>query len=180
MKIAITQRPTTINGFDYDATSQGWYNLLPKHKILPIANHETIDSIDFDMLIISGGEDSTTRHFVEQQYFELALEQNKPVLGVCHGAFFINEYFGGLTKNIENHQGVEHSVFLEGNLHTVNSYHKLAIDKLSKNLAAVSRDTSSNVEAYKHKKLSIWGLVWHPERMDTPLLPKGLKELLLG
>jgi putative glutamine amidotransferase len=180
MKIAITQRPTTINGFDYDATERGWYNLLDRHTIVPISNHSTRYDTEFDMLIVSGGENSPSRTITEQHYYALALEKHKPVLGVCHGAFFINEYFGGINKTIENHQNVEHSIFLEGALHTVNSYHKLAIGQLSKKLSAISRDTSGNVEAYKHKKLPIWGLVWHPERMVVPILPKDLKELLLG
>jgi putative glutamine amidotransferase len=180
MKIAITQRPTVINGFKYDATSQSWYDFLPHHELVPVTNHSILPDLKFDMLIISGGEATTQRNIVEQHYFELAQEQVKPVLGVCHGAFFINEYFGGTNKNIDHHQNVEHSVFLEGSLQTVNSHHKVAINTLSKKLAVVSRDMSSNTEAFKHKKLPIWGLVWHPERMINPVLPKDLKELLLG
>jgi N5-(cytidine 5'-diphosphoramidyl)-L-glutamine hydrolase len=180
MKIAITQRPTIINGFEYDATARGWYDLLPHHTLMPVTNHSIQTDIDFDMLIISGGENTAERNVVEQHYFELAQEHSKPVFGVCHGAFFINEYFGGTNKGIDNHQNAEHSVFLDGSLQTVNSYHSLAIDTLSKRLAVVSRDTSSNIEAFKHKKLPIWGVVWHPERMQEPVLPKDLKELLLG
>jgi anthranilate/para-aminobenzoate synthase component II len=180
MKIAITQRPTTINGFDYDATAQGWYDFLPHHSIIPIANYVTSIDIEFDMLVISGGEDTPQRHIVEQHYFELALTHNKPILGVCHGAFFINEYYSGTTKTVEGHHNTEHSVFLQGSLQTVNSYHKLAVDKLARGLAVVARDTSSNVEAFKHKKLPIWGIVWHPERMQEPVLPKDLKGLLFG
>lgn len=180
MKIAITQRPTTINGIEYDATERGWYDLLLLHTLIPIANHKTLVDVEFDILIISGGENTTDRDFVEKHFFELALKENKPVLGVCHGAFFINEYFEGTTKSIANHQNVEHSVFLDGKLQTVNSYHTSAVDKLSRKLSIVSRDMSSNIEAFKHKKLPVWGLVWHPERMIDPVLPKELKELLLG
>jgi putative glutamine amidotransferase len=180
MNIAITQRSTIINGYEYDSIEHGWYNLLDRHTIVPISNHSTRYDIEFDMLIISGGENSPSRSITEQHYYALALEKHKPVLGVCHGAFFINEYFGGINKTIENHQNVEHSIFLEGDLHIVNSYHKLAIDQLSRKLAVVSRDTSGNVEAYKHKKLPIWGIVWHPERMAVPVLPRDLKGLLFG
>jgi gamma-glutamyl-gamma-aminobutyrate hydrolase PuuD len=180
MKIAITQRPTVINGFEYDATARGWYDLLLHHELMPITNHSILDNLEFDMLIISGGEDTAERNIVEHHYFELAQEQGKLVLGVCHGAFFINEYFSGTNKAIDNHQNVEHSVFLEGSLQTVNSYHKLAINTLSKKLSVLSRDMSGNTEAFKHKKLPIWGILWHPERMIKPVLPKDLKELLLG
>lgn len=180
MNIAITQRPMFINGFEYDATARGWYDLLPHHTLVPVTNHSIQTDIDFDMLIISGGENTAERNVVERHYFELAQEQSKPVLGVCHGAFFINEYFEGTTKNIDHHQNIEHDVFLDGKLQTVNSYHKLAVNKLSQKLSVVSRDMSSNIEAFKHKKLSVWGLVWHPERMIDPVLPKDLKELLLG
>ena len=180
MKIAITQRPTTINGIEYDATERGWYDLLLQHTLIPVANYKTLVDIEFDMLIISGGENTTDRELVEKHFIELALKEDKPVLGVCHGAFFINEYFEGTTKNIDQHQNNEHSVFLDGKIQIVNSYHKLAVDKLSQKLLVVARDMSGNIEAFKHKKLPVWGLVWHPERMLDPVLPKELKDLLNG
>jgi hypothetical protein len=54
MKIAITQRPTIINGLKYDATARGWNDLLPHHTLMPVTNHSIQTDIDFDMLIISG------------------------------------------------------------------------------------------------------------------------------
>jgi len=179
MKIAITQRITTINGFTYDALEHGWYNLLNSHIIIPVSNYGTRYDVDFDMLIISGGENSSARNIIERHYYALALEQHKPVLGVCHGAFFINEYFGGTTSTIKEHHGTNHNVTMENGTHLVNSYHTARIQTLGSELNPMATD-KTQVEAFKHVDRNIWGLVWHPERMTVPVLPTDLKELLFG
>jgi len=179
MKIAITQRPTTINGIEHNALEHGWYNLLDQHTIIPISNHGTRYDIEFDMLIISGGENSPSRAIIERHYYALALKKHKPVLGVCHGAFFINEYFGGTTSTIDGHWGIEHTIDMEGKSYQVNSYHSLNIEKIGSELIPIA-SSGNIVESFKHLDKSIWGIVWHPERMLTPVLPSDLRELLSG
>jgi gamma-glutamyl-gamma-aminobutyrate hydrolase PuuD len=39
-------------------------------------------------------------------------------------------------------------------------------------------DESNNIEAFKHKQYPIYGVVWHPERMEVPILPKQIQEIL--
>ena len=186
MKIAITQRETLINDIAHDALDSRWYTLLEKHELIPIPNTGAMIPLDFDMLIISGGEITTHRTETELLYFQLALLKGIPILGVCHGAFFINEQFGGTNSTTDGHRNTEHWILLLGNGSVkVNSFHNLVIDELSTDFLidartpAILPDIDASIEAFKHEKLPIWGVVWHPERMITPILPPDLRELLL-
>ena len=171
---------------------------MGKHELIPIPNTGAIIPLDFDMLIISGGEITTQRTETELLYFQMALLKGIPILGVCHGAFFINEQFGGTNSTTDGHRNTEHWILLLGSCRAVNravkvkvnSFHNLVIDELSTDFlidarTAATRFHSSNrqphasIEAFKHKKLPIWGVVWHPERMITPILPPELQKLLL-
>jgi putative glutamine amidotransferase len=178
MKIAITQRQLSINGIAYDCLEQGWYRLLSDHEIVPVPNISRFD-IDADMLILSGGNSSEDRYRTELACCRWADDNNIPVLGVCHGAFFLNFVYNGVNHSIEQHQNTQHDIIMDGEIYNVNSYHTMGIYELSTDLEAIAY-AKDDIEAFKHKTKDIWGLVWHPERMAVPVLPTDLKELLLG
>lgn len=180
MKIAITQREITIRTTVYDCLERGWYNLLERHEILPVPNDREFDISSADCLIFSGGETTESREFTETYCFAQALEKNIPVIGVCHGAFVLNRWFSGTNVAIAGHDQIDHEVLLEERWQTVNSYHRIKIEILADKFNAIAYDQDNNVEAFKHKTLLIWGLLWHPERMLDPVLPKELKDLLNG
>ena len=179
MNIAITQRTTEINGFTYDCMSHAWYTLLYKHNIRPISNRETFDISNVDMLILSGGNDSTERTLTERQLVSDAIGEDVPILGVCHGAFMLNKFFDGTNMQIEGHHNTKHPVELEGHMYmNINSYHSIAIHTLGKSLKEIGNDTDGHCEAFKHRDFRIWGVVWHPERMEDILLPSGIRDMI--
>ena len=178
----MSQRDLRIppNNFLFDCLERSWYQLLHKHQLMPVANTEVIDtSVDFDCLILTGGPDSLARYKTENLLFLHALKQGKPVVGVCHGAFAVNDLSGGINGIIEGHENSEHTITMEGQTYTVNSYHGQSIESLGKTMESIAVDNHSNIEAFKHINLPIYGIVWHPERMDTPVLPSAVAELLL-
>ena len=178
MKIAITQRQTEINGFVHDCLDPNWYSLLKDHELIIVPNLINIDlDIDVDMLIISGGNHTEARYKTELVVCDWAMRNGIPILGVCHGAFFLNYAFKGIDAKVEGHRGKDHAVIMEGQEYIVNSYHDICIYELGKDLTPIAR-TDAHVEAFKHKDLPIWGIVWHPERMENPVLPKEIKDLL--
>lgn len=178
MKIAITQRQLSINGITYDCLEQGWFHLLSKHEIIAVPNLINID-LDVEMLILSGGNSSQDRYDTEMYCCDWASKKNIPILGVCHGAFFLNFLYGGMNGEINGHHNVNHNITMENQTVSVNSYHHMAIAELGTDLEAIAYCLDS-IEGFKHRTKPIWGLVWHPERMEIPILPKDLKELLYG
>jgi putative glutamine amidotransferase len=68
---------------------------------------------------------------------------------------------------------------MEGETLLVNSYHGSNILTVGKEYEVIATDLDGNVEAFKHTTKSIWGIVWHPERMLVPVLPKELHSILL-
>jgi putative glutamine amidotransferase len=178
MKIGITQRQTMINGIVYDCLEQGWYRLFKDHELIIIPNLIDID-LDIDMLVLTGGNNTEARFQTELTCYGYADDHNIPVLGICHGAFVINYLHGGLNKEVAGHRNIMHSINMEGQTHLVNSYHDVGIYSLGDDLEAIA-ESENNVEAFKHKTQPIWGLVWHPERMDDPVLPTDLRELIYG
>ena len=178
MKIALTQREFNIRGWQYDCTSQDWYTFLAQHTLSFVPNVSKFDYTGIDCLLIPGGEHTINRDRVEKNAIDLFLKQDKPIIGVCHGSFVLNKYFGGTIGSVEGHRGTNHKIKLEGEEPLVASWHSASIEQLADCLEPIAWDMDGNVEGFKHKTKNIWGLVWHPERMTNPVLPADLKEFL--
>lgn len=180
MNIAITQREFDIRGWKYDCLQQDWYQFLKGHDIHSIPNTGIADFANMDCLILSGGNNSTNRENVERIAVEMFLLADKPIIGVCHGAFALNKFFGGVNGTIKGHQDTEHDVIIvgRGRSHKVNSHHKGSIVKLAHSFIPMAVDPDGNVEAFQHEKLKVYGMVWHPERMTTPVMLDEVEELL--
>jgi putative glutamine amidotransferase len=192
------------------------------------ANENNGDELnDCDALVLSGGTDidpvfySGALHYPkapeqwnrDRDVFELsllrsALNQQKPVLGICRGMQLINVAFHGtLVQNL----GVELNKIHEGNpdkLHTVdledgsllheiagdkktevNSAHHQAIDRLGEGLVLSGRSDEGVAEAVEWKdptgKSFLLAIQWHPERMfkfdlENSVLSKGIRERFIS
>lgn len=106
----------------------------------------------------------------------------KPVLGVCRGLQTVNVFFGGtLVQDIPGHGAWEggdrlHAVGtapsplrpILGERATVNSAHHQAADRLGSGLRAVQWAEDGVVEALCHRRLPVWAVQWHPERLGNP------------
>jgi putative glutamine amidotransferase len=181
MRILMSQRDVRIppNNFLFDALERSWYELLHKHTLIPVANIGAIDeSIEFDCLVLTGGPDSIARHTTEDLLFAHALKLGKPIVGVCHGAFTVNDLTGGINGYIDDHTDTSHLINMEGSTHTVNSYHSQFIKTMGADMITTATDIDGNTEAFEHTSKPIYGIVWHPERMKHPVLPKKVKDLL--
>jgi N5-(cytidine 5'-diphosphoramidyl)-L-glutamine hydrolase len=109
------------------------------------------------------------RNDIEKKIFEYALKNQLPVLGVCRGMQFINHYFGGQLKKIAGHAGTQHLISFNQCKYRdriVNSYHDFGIsqDGLADALKILGKDIDGNIEFFRHNRLSVWGIMWHPER----------------
>ena len=114
-----------------------------------------------DCLILTGGDDSTLRRIVEIKIAKLMLQRNKPIIGVCHGAFLLTDLMGGVVSDVITHMDTSHEVWYFGERKIVNSYHN-----------------EGHCESWIDGKIA--AIVWHPERMEVPWLPDEIENLLRG
>lgn len=180
MKIGLTQRVLTHNGQVHDSLDRNWYRLLKGHELIPIPNREDLDyaslAESLDLLIITGGDNEHVRINTEMSISAEMAKLEKPMLGICHGAFLLTEVLGGSTKEIEGHSNTEHLVYGDAPTHyRVNSFHNISIDKIPPNGVYLYLDADGNCESWI--KGNICAIVWHPERMDKPFIPSEIRKV---
>ncbi|MBM0637772.1 gamma-glutamyl-gamma-aminobutyrate hydrolase family protein [Campylobacter sp. VicNov18] len=123
-------------------------------------------------VILSGGNDlslynssilSKKRDLYEQQIIKICLEDNIPLLGICRGAQIIAHYFNSYIVPCNNHIG-EHEIFSLNQNFISNSFHNFAIKQLGEDLVGMCFAKDDTIEAFKHKRGNIFGIMWHIER----------------
>ena len=117
---------------------------------------------------------------LDKEVIEYAITHNKPLLGICRGLQALNVFLGGtLLQQIsdDSHRGKTHgeefilndnSRLLKTVLPTkflINSYHHQAIKELASDLVAVGY-SNGIIEAVEHRDKPIFGLQWHPEKLN--------------
>jgi putative glutamine amidotransferase len=175
------------------------------------------DDIDFlenicsecDGFLISGGPDVEPKHygeenlpinggisplrdFVELFFVKKALENNKPVFGICRGVQVINVALGGtlyqdIHMQIKDRELIKHrqeapkwypthEIIIEKGSRVwkslqserigVNSFHHQAIKTLAPGMVVTSRAPDGIIESIEHSQLRYAvGVQWHPEIM---------------
>jgi putative glutamine amidotransferase len=188
MKIAISQREIVLANsvgerLVFDGIERAWYTFLADHELITIPNTVNLPYIgilDFDCLLLTGGPDSQARHLTENMLYAVALERNVPILGICHGAFAVNDLSGGINGRVTGHEHGQHAVVMDDIAWSVNSHHSQSIAKLGPGMITTAIDLDGNIEAFEHETKPIYGIVWHPERMMQPILPTSVSRLLDG
>lgn len=159
-----------------------------------------------DCFLLTGGndldpsyyhEENKTSYSVDKRMDELdfkvidyAIKHNLPVLGICRGLQAINVYFKGtLYQDLENknhNKKEDNQEFIINNKSRffskcldektlINSYHHQGINKLGDGLVDAGRSYGL-IEAIEHECLDIYGVQWHPERMNDEYSHKLIKE----
>ncbi len=179
LKIGVTQRVDYIESIDEtrDVLDQRWTKLLKKNKFItiPIPNTcnivDFIDELELDGILISGGNDHSTRTICETACIEYCVKHPLPLFGICHGMQFIGQYFGSKLVHIDNHVGFCHKVTVKNNdfgipqeSFNVNSFHNFTLDKVPNAFSVLANDSDGYCEAMYHKHLPIVTFMWHPER----------------
>ena len=163
--------------------------------------HEIIQRIDG--LLLPGSRDMDPRYYEEKPHSKLnpmskerteiefislktAIENKKPVLGICGSMQFINVFYGGslhqdiqtlIDKPLVHEEGSVHPVEIkEGSrLHkivgkkkfNVKSYHHQAVNRLGNELIVNAVSPDGIIEGIEHENLPIIGVQWHPELQKT-------------
>jgi carbamoylphosphate synthase small subunit len=180
MKIGLTQRVLFHKGRAYDSIEHGWYTLLKDHTLSFVQNRIDQDfeviANDIDLLIITGGNDPVERRITETKLATAMLIKGKPIIGICHGCFLLTHLLGGTVSETDLHMDTEHSIICNDHEQVVNSYHTLKIDREPTGSEVLARDSAGNCEAWILNNIA--GIVWHPERMSSPFIPKEILNLI--
>lgn len=143
--------------------------------------------------ILSGGNDLSAfnnslenkiRDEYERQIIARCAYLNMPLLGICRGAQVLAQYFGSEIKPCKNHIGNHNVRDIFGNEFRVNSFHNYAITNLGADLESLAIAEDNSIEAFKHKSLPFYALMWHIERKnglnDKSILERFKQEILKG
>ena len=190
----------------------GYMKVLEECKALPIMLPLTADREELkdayslcDGLLLTGGHDVSPsvygkeafgkcgipcedRDRMESILLEMALKDDKPVLGICRGIQFMNAYLGGdlyqdlpteYPCKVEHHMAPPYDVpahkvcitentllskILDKEMIEVNSYHHQAVKNPAERVEvmAVSEDGLVEAISVKGQKFAV-GVQWHPE-----------------
>jgi gamma-glutamyl-gamma-aminobutyrate hydrolase PuuD len=176
MRIGLTQRVLLHRDRAYDSLEHSWYEYLQGHTLIPIPNRLPISIPDIDLLIITGGDDHPVRNQIELELVNNMLSCNLPVIGICHGCQLLTQRLGGSVAPVADHEDCYHEVCYQDQPHLVNSYHKLRIERLPPGATVLARDSDGYPEAWIQGQIA--GVMWHPERMTQPWIPKEISCLL--
>ncbi|RZB17009.1 gamma-glutamyl-gamma-aminobutyrate hydrolase [Streptomyces sp. F001] len=181
--VGVTQRalPPTEFGEVRDALDIRWPAFLAACDLagVPLPNVsdialETVVGLAPAGIVLTGGDDLAAyggkcpqRDLTEITLLHWALSRNVPVIGVCRGMQVILHAFEVALSPVDGHAGVRHRVVGEGWERTVNSYHRWAATSIEEPLDVVARH-GPVIEAIRHRKAPVVGMMWHPERERVP------------
>ena len=151
------------------------YNLLRScFKNYNIIILEDRYKLKLDLIISLGGNtlyslektiSNRYRSKLDKFYIKKAIKSKIPFLGICHGAQSLSNLFKFKIVKKKGHRRTRHKVFFNNNKsQIVNSYHDYVIFKISKEFQKLGWTKDGSIEAFKHHKFPILGLMWHPER----------------
>ena len=102
------------------------------------------------------------------------MNRSIPILAICRGFQFVNDFFGGSLKNVQNHIKTNHDIifqkkflsFRKKKILNINSYHNYKIKNLANNFQNIAETNDSSIEIAYAKQERILGLMFHPERKN--------------
>lgn len=146
-----------------------------------------------------GGKDAR-RDAMEHALVADALQNGKPVLGICRGAQLLNVHLGGTLhrdlsdfyiespqirtvlprKLIEPAKDSRLAAILGGAPTRVNALHRQAVDSLGGGLRVSAVEESGVVQAIEHTDMPfVVGVQWHPEFLPHIATQQGLFRALI-
>ena len=202
-RLGVSQRVEVVESYGErrDCLDQAWTGLLEEWGYQPVPLPNTVedagsylDSMAIDGIVLTGGNDiadldgatqpAPERDQFERAAVEWAIQNDRPICGVCRGLQLLNTYFGGQLSTVSDHVATEHTVSFQPTVLTfengshrlelpetvrTNSYHGYGIgpNDLADPLQAVGTAADGTVEMVVHPDLQLVGIMWHPER-DGP------------
>lgn len=173
MKIGLSLEATKmLRNTWHSAINHEWYEFLADHEIHPLICHGKYNVIDYDIIILCGGNDMPgiktwrdnnypTRDQFEKGLLDSAQIANIPVVGICRGSHFINVAMGGSVKLMDQPYD---NVAVTLPQFEVTCHHTIQIDQLAPGFEPLAQDSVGIIELAIHNKNRQLQIGWHPER----------------
>jgi len=181
MKVLISSTilPGINPDFTFDAIEHGFYQMFRDHDITALLNRKNSYkklAKEHDLLVLSGGNDTPQRIITEIDALKHFRLLNKPILGICHGAFLLTQLMDGKLIDIEGHRRTRHKITYKYTSRTINSYHGSTIVKEPEDSEVLVRDEDGHIESWI--KGNVMAVVWHPEREEDFWVPDEIKKYI--
>ena len=119
---------------------------------------ETLNRLDPDLVILSGGGDisevsgkSTQRDFAEEILLTWAIDRNVPLIGICRGFQAMLAHVGTKFQASPGHVGTRHLLIGQGT-REVNSYHHFAAFTAPSVVDVLAQTEDGAIEAARIQK----------------------------
>ncbi len=192
--VLVTQRLVEESAYPEvrEALDVRWGRFFAELGLLPVPMAYEIApdhyaSLQPAAVVLTGGNDivacsdtptSRRRDAYERRVLHAAGVHDWAIFAVCRGAQLLAAEAGAALREIAGHVGAEHALeVVPGapfapelqNVGRVNSFHRWAPDgPLLRGWSVCARGDDGGVEAIAHASLRALGVMWHPERYETP------------
>ena len=138
-------------------------------------NEKSLDS--YDKIILSGSALKNTATLNQTAQFTWINNCSKPILGICAGMQTVGLVFGGRLEKCREIGMTEIATLKENLLFSsrlkVYSLHNYAI--LPSDEFDVLAESSKCVQAIKHKRKAIYGVLFHPEVRNKEVVQRFIR-----
>lgn len=143
------------------------------HILPAFSSFDEIAEYNPDGILLSNGPGDPNDLTAAKKTVQKLLELNKPVLGICLGHQLLGLSLGcSVTKLKFGHHGGNHPVkdYITGRCYITSQNHNFAIDSSSNSdIEITHKNVNDNtIEGFKHKKLPIISVQYHPEAAPGP------------
>lgn len=175
--IAVTQRTYTDPNHNEirDCIDQRWYHFLKEcgYRILLIPNNfklfeELINIMPIDGILLTGGNSTEIRSIIENYLINKAMNENIPLIGVCHGMQVIQSYFNTPIHSVPGHVNTSFNISFNNIIIEINSYHDFGTTTPTPHFKTLAKTDDGVIKSIRHEAHPILGIMWHPERY-TPI-----------
>jgi gamma-glutamyl-gamma-aminobutyrate hydrolase PuuD len=178
--IGITMRADSPSNYEEtrDGLDQRWLPFMLSCGLTPILmpNNPSLIKTYLEQFVFSGilltggnsplqfGGNSPARDEVDANLIDWAIQNNKPLIGVCRGMQSIQLAYQQSLVPVSGHVKKQQVINIKGQETSVNSYHTLGAKTCELPLESWAMSDDGVIKAVKHIKKHIYGLMWHPER----------------
>jgi len=163
-----------------DCLDQDWFSFLEQAAYLPLILPNRLSTVQVLLqklkpsgVILTGGNslsgysgNTPERDLVDTFLIKWAQREKVPLLGVCRGMQSIQVAYGQQLSPVDGQIQKQQEILIDGITSQVNSYHQWGTYDSVLALHVWARGLDGIVKAVKHQQKDIWGIMWHPERMN--------------